>query len=171
MNSKKIILLSVFTILMASYNQAYANFIWPPALYFSSFSLWWVVPVGLLIEYAVLQLFLRFPVKKTARIVLITNAVSALMGFVLTYPITFYGQGIDCIAKNNFFIGPTAFIISFSLFILVLNITIELVTAIKLFHVEFTRKAVSAFAVANILSFAVIVLGALKLLSNWIKNV
>lgn len=155
---------------MASYDQAYANFIWPPALYFSSFLLWWVVPVGLLIEYAVLQLFLRFTANKTAKIVFITNAVSALIGFVVTYPITFYGQGIDYLAKNDFFIGPIAFILLFSLFILVFNIAIELVTAIKLFHIEVNRKTVSAFALANILSFAVIVMGANKLVSNWIKN-
>ena len=170
MNSKKILLLSVFAVMMASYTQAYADFIWPPALYFISFSLWWVVPIGLLMEFAVIQLFLRLRISKTVQIVLITNAVSAITGFIVTYPVTFYGRGIDYLTRTKFIIGPLAFLILFSLFILALNITVELLAATKLLRVEFNRKTVTAFTVANILSFAVIVFGASNLLSDWINN-
>ena len=152
-----LIIASVGVLLMPT--LAAANFVWPPALYYYSFTRWWVVAGGLAIETSVYLIWLRLPLRKAVTLSLATNAVSAAIGVFALWPILFYEPGIDLALRMPGAIGLIAIII------IVLNICIEYWVAIRWCGVPRTRTVLWNVVAANLLSFALVVL----LVPTWFK--
>jgi len=62
---------------------AFANLIWPEIVFTKRIVEWWIIAAGLVIEFLFLWWMFRLPLWKTLVVVVVANAVSALIGFVL----------------------------------------------------------------------------------------
>jgi len=104
---------------------AAANFFWPPALYYYSFTKWRVVVAGLAIEAAAYVVGLRLAVRKAIVVAVVTKIVSAGLGFVVTWPVVFYWRGVEFLFQA-FGEAPFQWIVAAIVaFIVALNITVE----------------------------------------------
>lgn len=138
---------------------AYANFFWPPMLYLLSFSLWWVVVGGLLIEGLVHGIILRQPPGKTIWLTIGTNLASSIIGTIVMLPFLVETPLIDWVTEPTML--PVVILIV--LFIPVVNIAIEYWTGTRLWSLSRTRRTVASFLAANILSFGLVLYGSLSL--------
>ena len=140
---------------------AFANFAWPPAFYYLSFSLWWVVLSGLAVEFAVHVVCLRTSMTKTLTLTLISNLASALFGFVVTWPTTFYERGIDLLVPLGI-VG----ILGTVVLIFAVNVATEYQVAVRLLGTTRTRRTLLSFVAGNALSFAIVVYAAAEMLGR-----
>lgn len=69
----------------------YANLIWPSIYIVQMYYTWYVIGIGLLIEFFAAKYYLKYSWKKTAGMVVLMNAISAILGLILI-PLT----GILC---------------------------------------------------------------------------
>ena len=139
----------------------HANFAWPPAFYYLSFQLWWVVASGLLVEFATHQIFVQSNPVRTLIVTVASNLASALLGFIVTWPATFYEPGINILAYG----APLSVFLIVGL-ILALNIVIEYEVACRLLDYSRSRRVLLSFVVANVLSFAIVVFAAINLIAE-----
>jgi len=145
-----------FALLLAP-TLAYANFFWPPMLYLLSFSLWWVVAGGLLIEGLVHGIVLRQAPGRTIWLTIGTNLASAILGTVVMLPFLVETPLIDWVTESTML--PVVIVIV--LFIPVINIAIEYWTGTRLWLLLRTRRTVASFVSGNILSFGLVLYGSL----------
>ncbi len=74
---------SAAILLLATPKIALANIVWP-ALYLSSaFYTWWVIAIGVLVEYIAIQRLFKLSLLRTALVDLTANSISALLGLAL----------------------------------------------------------------------------------------
>ncbi|OGL17902.1 MAG: hypothetical protein A3F92_05315 [Candidatus Rokubacteria bacterium RIFCSPLOWO2_12_FULL_71_22] len=140
---------------------AAANFFWPPALYYYSFTRWWVVVGGLAIEAAVFAIGLRLAIRRAVGVSLAANVVSAGVGFLALWPVVFYERGIDLAMRA---LGSMSILVIAALLI-TLNISLEYWVAVRWCSLPRTRKVLGNVVVANLLSFLLTV----ALLPTWFK--
>jgi len=134
-----------------------ANVIWPPAVYFYTLAVWWVVAVGLLLEFVAHFLVLRMPVVPLTRIVVASNFASALIGFVLTWPLVFWESGVTQLAA----MAPSSiFLVLFIIF--ALNIAIEYAASVRRLKLQKSNSALGSFIIANALSYGFVIWVALS---------
>ena len=107
---------------------AQANFFWPPMLYLFSFTLWWVVVGGLIIEAAAHKYLLPAPTSRAIGIAIGTNLVSALLGTLLLLPILIYTPFIDALPEQMLLPAIIVAVIA----IPVVNIAIEYLACTRL---------------------------------------
>ncbi len=77
---KRILLLWLLILIPIS---AKANMIWPSVLIVQQYYTWYVIVVGLIVEFFATRIFLKVSWGKSALITLTMNAISALIGFLL----------------------------------------------------------------------------------------
>jgi len=141
-----------FAFIVAS-TPAFANFFWPPALYYYGFTVWWAVPVGLAVEYIILLPFLRLSGLHLLKIVVLANLASAFIGFIATWPAVYWEKGVGALVK-----GGTFSVVSIVALIFVVNVTIEYFVSVNWLNVPRRTSNVVGFVVANLASFAVLVM-------------
>jgi hypothetical protein len=139
---------------------AVANFVWPPALYYYSFTRWWVVVGGLALEALVYAIWLRPSFRKAVTTSLAANA-SAAIGFLALWPILFYEPGIALALR----LPGAVPIVGIAVLIIVLNVAVEYWVATRWCNVPRTRAALGNVVIANVLSFVLVLL----LLPTWFK--
>jgi hypothetical protein len=140
---------------------AVANFVWPPALYYYSFTRWWVVVGGLALEALVYAIWLRPSFRKAVTTSLAANAASAAIGFVALWPLLFYEPGISLALRLP---GAVA-VIAIAILIIIVNVAVEYWVATRWCTLPRTRAALGNVAVANVLSFLLV----LSLLPTWFR--
>ena len=133
---------------------AVANFVWPPALYYYSFTKWWVVVAGLGVEAAVYVFGLKASLRRAIGVSLVTNAVSAALGFLVTWPLVFYGPGVELAMKS---LGGLS-VLGIAVLIVALNIVVEYWVAVRWCSLPRSRAVIGNVIVANLLSFVLVVL-------------
>jgi hypothetical protein len=140
--------------------------------------LWWVIPVGLFIEYLILKPVLSYDWIRTAKIVISANIVSAIVGLIVSYPITFYEPSLDLLLEwlnsiehEKTFFDTEMFMIAFFSSVFILNVVIELFFSKIIFEIKISLKSGAGYIVANILSFIVVLYGAAQLLEESMKPV
>ena len=138
---------------------AFANFFWPPALYYYGATVWWAVPAGLVAEWILLFPFVRRPPMELVKIVLIANAASALVGFLVTWPLVFWERGIEALVKGGFLS-----VLLIAALIFVLNVAIEYAVSVKWLGVPRKGVALIGYVLANAASFAILVAAGLSAL-------
>jgi len=158
---KRIALITVSAGVLLAPTRAAANFVWPPALYYYSFTRWWVVIAGLAVEAAVYAIWLRLSVRKALTVSIATNAASAALGFVALWPVLFYEPGITLALQLP---GPVS-IVLIALLIILLNVAVEYWVATRWCTVSRNLTAMGNVVLANILSFVLVLL----LLPTWFK--
>jgi hypothetical protein len=132
---------------------AYANFIWPPILYLLSFSIWWVVVGGLMIEGLTHKFILRQSTGKTIWLAIGTNVISAIAGTIVMLPLLLDTPLINW-ASGPALIVVLAFVV---LVIPMVNFAIEFWAGTRMWSLPRTRRTVASFLVANLLSFGLVV--------------
>lgn len=138
---------------------AFANFFWPPALYYYGATVWWAVPAGLVAEYVILYSFLRLSSYRLLKVVILANVASALVGFLVTWPMVFWEQGIEALVH-----GKTLSILFIAALIFLANVSVEYIVSIKWLEVSRQRAAVIGFVAANAASFVILVVAGFTLL-------
>ena len=78
---KKLFLLLVFVFLLGT-NSIYANMIWPSLYISEGMRIWWIIAIGLVIEFIFVKLFTKDNYLKSIIMVITMNLISALVGFV-----------------------------------------------------------------------------------------
>jgi hypothetical protein len=140
---------------------AAANFVWPPALYYYSFTRSWVVVGGLALEALVYAIWLRPALLKAVATSLAANAASAAIGFIALWPLLFYEPGISLALQLP---GAVA-VIGICVLIIVVNVVVEYWVATRWCTLPRTRAALGSVTIANVLSFLLVVL----LLPTWFR--
>lgn len=134
-----------------------ANVIWPPAVYFYTLAVWWVVAVGLLLEFIVHLLVLRMALVPLGWMVVVSNLASALIGLLLTWPFVFWESGVTRLAA----MAPVSiFTVLFAIF--VLNVVIEYAVSVRWLRVQKSNTALGSFILANALSYGLVIWVALS---------
>lgn len=151
---RAVLWLLAFVLLLTTL-PAQANFFWPPMLYLLSFTLWWVVVGGLIIEAVAHKLLLRAPTGRAIGIAVGTNLISALLGTILLLPILVGTPLIDVIPEKMFLPAIVVAVMA----IPVVNIAVEYFAGTRLWTLAKTRRTVAAFVVANFLSFGLVLYG------------
>jgi hypothetical protein len=136
---------------------AQANAIWPPAVYFHTLAVWWVIAASLILEFVLHLVFLRLSVLHLARIVIVSNLASALIGLLLTWPLVFWEDGVTRLAA----MAPVS-IFSVLFIIFALNVLVEYVIAIRWAQVKNSYSTFGSFFLANAASYGLIVWVALS---------
>jgi hypothetical protein len=124
-------------------------------LYLLSFTLWWVVVGGLVIEALVHKFLLSVPALRAIWISIGTNLVSALLGTLVLLPVLAYTPLIEAIPE----VALLPAIILTVLAIPSVNIALEYLAATRLWGLARSRRTVTAFVIANILSFGLVLYG------------
>lgn len=140
---------------------AAANFVWPPALYYYSFTQWWVVVAGLGVEAAVYVFGLKASVRRAVGVSLVTNAASAALGFLVTWPVVFYERGIELVFRT---LGGVS-VFAIAVLVVALNIVLEYWVAVRWCSLPRSRPVVGNVVLANLLSFVLIVVS----IPTWFK--
>lgn len=148
---------SVCLLLLLAPPSAYANFIWPPVLYLLSFSLWWVVVGGLIIEAIVHKFVIRQALGRTVWFTIGTNVLSALVGTVVMLPFLIANPLLESIP--GFALWPAVIVILVA--IPAVNITIEYIAGTRLWGLPRTHGTLLSFVLANLFSFGLVVYGSL----------
>jgi hypothetical protein len=144
-------------LLLACPAVAWADFAWPPAFYIISYSIWWVVLSGLIIEGIFYYLAWRRGVWGTTKLTLGVNAVSALGGAGYSY------------GSLLFMTSPRvmmAFIWSSPLLILGITVLMEYWAGVLLFALPRTWRTLGVFVAANIPSVAIAIYGTMDMVSR-----
>ena len=136
---------------------ARADFAWPPGFYLASYSIWWVVLSGLVIEWVVYEVAWRRGMWGTTKLTLGVNAVSALGGAVYTY------GSVAFMAPPRLAI---AFIWSSPLLILAITVLLEYWAAVLLFALPRTWRTAGVFIIANVPSVAIAIYGTARLVGE-----
>lgn len=153
MNARWPVVISTGLVALLTPAVAAANFFWPPALYYYSFTQWWVVVAGLGVEAAVAVFSLKLSVRKAIGVSVVTNAISAVLGFLATWPVVFYEGGIDLAVRT---LGGIS-IVAIVAVVVALNIAVEYWVAVRLCCLPRSRRVIGNVVVANLLSFMLIV--------------
>ena len=161
MTMRRAALLCAFLTVVLTPVVAVANFFWPPALYYYSFTRWWVVVGGLAVEAAVYAISLRLSLRKAMGLSLLANAVSAGVGVVALWPVVFYEHGIDLAIRA---LG-TVSILAIAVLVIALNIGVEYWVAVGWFSLPRSRRVLGNVVLANLLSFVLVI----ALLPTWVK--
>jgi len=136
---------------------ARADFAWPPAFYIASYSIWWVVLSGLIIEWIVYYLAWRRGLWATTKLTLGVNAVSALGGALYSY-------------GSVLFMTPPklaiAFIWSSPLLILGITVLLEYWAGVLLFALPRTWRTLWVFVAANVPSVAIAIFGTADMVAR-----
>ena len=147
---------------------ASANFFWPPALYFYSLGVWWVVPVGLLTEAALLSWTVQRPLQDLFLPTALANAASAFVGFVVTYPLVFWEPGVEwavlAVSESRVFWLPVVGTLSI---VLAINVGVEHRILRQALALSGAPRLLFAVLAANVASFVVLGFGAGSLLARW----
>jgi hypothetical protein len=120
---------------------------------------WWAVPCGLAAEYLVLFPFLHKSARELMKLVAITNVASAVIGFLVTWPLVFWDKGIEVLVHGEFLA-----VVSVAIVIFAVNVAIEYVVALKWLNVSRQGFAVLGFLIANAASFAILVAAGFSIL-------
>jgi hypothetical protein len=139
---------------------ANADFAWPPAFYIASYSIWWVVVSGLLIEGVVYYFAWRRGVWATAKLTVGVNAASALAGVI-------YSLG-----SFLFMAEPKlaiAFIWASPLLILGLTVLFEYWAGVWLFTLPRTGRTMLVLVAANIPSVGIAIYGTANLVMKALR--
>lgn len=75
--------LVIFAALLSIPFTAKANMIWPSVYIVGQYYTWYVIIIGLLIEFLAIKCFLKCSWKKSALIAVTINVISAIIGFLL----------------------------------------------------------------------------------------
>jgi hypothetical protein len=124
---------------------ASANFVWPPMVYLYSYTLWWVVLPGLIIEALVYSVAFRKSWRMTAGFTIVVNAASAACGSLLV------------IFSMVFVVSPVAmigFIWASPLLIFGVTVVAEYAAGVHFFDLPRSRRNATAIAIANAPSVA-----------------
>lgn len=138
-----------------------ANWAWPPALYFGGATLWWAVPAGLAAEWILLFPFLHKSPREVSKIVLMSNAASAIVGLITLWPVVYWDRGISTLARSQ-----EIFLISFPsilLLIVVINVAIEYGVSARWLGVSRKGYALLGYVLANVASFLILMYAGIKL--------
>lgn len=138
-------------------SAAQANVVWPPAVYFYTIAVWWVIAGGLIVEFVVHFLVLQMAAYPLARMVILSNLASTLIGLLLTWPLVFWEVGVTRLAA----IGLPA-IVGVLVVIFVVNVLVEYLVGLRWLGVQRNRRALVSFALANAGSYALVVWVALS---------
>jgi hypothetical protein len=137
--------------------MARADFAWPPAFYFASYSIWWVVVSGLIIEWIVYYLAWRRTLWATTKVTLGVNAVSALGGAIYSY-------------GSMVFVSPPrlaiAFLWSSPMLILGVTVLLEYWAGVLLFALPRTWRTIWVFVGANVPSVAIAIFGTARMVGE-----
>lgn len=136
---------------------AYSNVIWPPAVYYYTLAVWWVIAGGLIVEFVLHLLVLRMPVLPLARVVVLSNLASTLIGLMLTWPLVFWEAGVTRLAA----MAPLSIFATLFVIFLV-NIGVEYVVAIRWLRVKRSNTAIASFLLANTVSYGLVIWVALS---------
>ena len=139
--------------------SAFANFFWPPALYYAGTTVWWGVPAGLVAESFILYPFFGLPPLKLFKVVLLSNVASAVVGFLATWPMIFWEQGIEFLAH-----GALISVLGIVALIFVGNVFIEYIVSVKWLGVPRQRNTLRAVFAANAVSFVILAIAGFSLL-------
>jgi len=132
---------------------AYANFIWPPMLYLLSFSIWWVVVGGLVIEGLAHKFILQQPIRKSIWVTIGTNAISAIAGTIILLPLLLDTPLINWASG----LALNVVLVVVVLAIPLVNFAIEFWAGTRIWLLPRARRTVASFLVANLLSFGLVV--------------
>jgi hypothetical protein len=144
-------------VLVLSSSLADANVIWPPAVYYSTLAVWWVIAGGLVAEFVLHLLVLRMPFLPLARVVVLSNLASTAIGLVLTWPLVFWEVGVTRLAA----MAPLSIFATLFVIFLV-NIGVEYVVAVRWLRVKRSNTAIASFLLANTVSYGLVVWVALS---------
>jgi hypothetical protein len=123
---------------------AKADFAWPPAFYLRSYSIWWVVLLGLMIEWIVYYLAWRRGSWATTKLTIGVNAVSALGGAIYCYGSLLFADGP--VSLVMIFVAP------WPLLILGITVLLEYWAGVLLFALPRSWRTALVFGGANVLS-------------------
>jgi hypothetical protein len=151
----------LLVLLLISPAVARADFAWPPAFYIASYSIWWVVVSGLIIEWIVYYLAWRRALWATTKLTLGVNAVSALGGAIYSY------------GSMVFMTPPTlaiAFIWSSPLLILGVTVLLEYWAGVWLFALPRNWRTVWVFVAANVPSVGIALYGTARIVGDALSS-
>lgn len=134
---------------------AHANFFWPPMLYLFSFTLWWVVVGGLVVEALIHRFLLPASTGRAVAIAVSTNLVSALLGTLLLLPVLMYTPLTEALPERMLLPAIIVAVVA----IPVVNIAIEYLAGTRLWSLGRTRRTLVTFVAANLLSFGLVLYG------------
>lgn len=134
---------------------AKANFLWPPALYFAGATIWWAIPAGLAAEILILTPFLFREFDRIVPIMVVANLVSAVLGFVLTWPLVYWDVGIELMVNLRAFGILLTFMITIAI-----NILIEYWVLSRWYAIARGKVLAVGLMLANIASFLILVTAA-----------
>ena len=78
MNKRHIYLFAVFCITVSPY--AFADIVWPALYLETRLVAWWVVALGLFVEFLFIRYIFSLPVARAALVDVTANGISALLG-------------------------------------------------------------------------------------------
>lgn len=144
-------------VLLLSSSLAFANVIWPPAVYYYTLAVWWVIAGGLIAEFILHLLVLRMPLVPLARMVVLSNLASTVIGLVLTWPLVFWEVGVTRLAA----LAPLS-IFGTLLVIFLVSVGVEYVVAVRWLQVKRSTAAIASFVLANVVSYGLVAWVALS---------
>jgi hypothetical protein len=132
-----------------------ADFIWVPMLYAYTYTVWWVVLAGLVIEGIIYFIAWRRGLWRTVVLTLGVNVASAIVGVVVSF-----GSLVFLYAPPSVMIG---FVWSFAPLIFVVTVLIEYFVGVFVFALPRSWRTLGVFAAANVLSVGLAVYEMLEL--------
>ncbi len=155
----KNLLIIFFTVLfLLNPHTSFCDVVWP-ALYFEgSLLTWWVIALGLVIELPFYYFTVNKILIKSLHAVLISNAISAVIGIVLIPLLGIIWEIFPGIIMYKFFnigtFNPVTYIATFFLAI-VSNAIIEFLALRGIYKITFVRKKCLLIFMANLLSVSI----------------
>jgi len=135
---------------------AAANFAWAPLIYAYSYTVWWVILPGLLIEGLVYFFAWRRSILGTAVLTVVVNAASAAAGMLyVLVSLGFLASEVRSLMAGFIWASP--------LLIFAATVTAEYLTGTRLFNLPRSWKTVAIFAAANVPSVGLAIFGTLWL--------
>lgn len=150
--------ISLVAILLLAPIPAFANFFWPPALYYGGLTVWWAIPAGLGVECLILSPIYNLPRSRLFRVVLIANFASAVVGIIATWPVVFWEKGVDA------FVNYESAIFGIIALIFVGNVLIEYTVSVRWLGIPRGTDTLGSLFIANMISFIILVATGLTLL-------
>src|SRR5437660_1432961 len=119
-----------------------ADFVWAPLLYAFSYTVWWVVLVGLIVEGVIYFIAWRRGFWRTVALTLGVNFASAVCGVAVSF-----GSQVFMYAPTSVMIG---FVWSYAPLIFVVTVIIEYLTGVFVFSLPRSWRTVWIFIAANV---------------------
>jgi hypothetical protein len=155
--TKRSVLRFLLIILLFSITApVYANVIWPSLYIAEGLRIWWIILIGLLIEFIFVKIFTKDSYLKSALMTIVMNIISTLIGIIAIPLIGFVGEAILYPLDEIF--GWSTFDIPhwiFSFFLTVLCNTAIEALALKIIFKKIYKKIFLWLFIAN--SFSVII--------------